>query len=179
MKPISIDPNQIKAQVSGKSGMGSVKAAFSDVLDGISDMGPAVAELVGQWSGGSTNASAVLNAAFSGIAVTSDGMRASYGGYGTYPGMMGSPRYATTSPFVAGRYAGYGSYGTTPAGTTGVDDPSQYTHEIMASMNQNNLKLLELQALLQSNMQVTSTQSAILKADHETRINMIRNLRLA
>lgn len=187
MKPIQIDPNAIKTEVAKSARAGSPKAAFSDILNGVSAMGPATNELVGQWTGGNENAGAVLNAAFSGIGVTAGaaspagfGAAGGYGAYSDYPGLFGSPRYTTqpgaiaptgATPGTGVRYAGSG--GATSLGQTDPNDPAQYQYEIMTTMNSNNLKLLELQALMQSNSQAWTTKSNILSADHRSRMSMI------
>lgn len=169
MKPIQINPAEIKAQMKGKAATAAPKAAFGDVLDGFSAMGPATAELVSQWSGGSETAGAVLNAAFSGINLSSAGGvgAASYGAYGTMPGLMGAPRYTTQTGFAGGKA------GSPVPGAQNLDDPAAYQGEIMQTMNTNNLKLLELQAMMQSNMQTWTTKSNILSADHRARMSMI------
>ena len=173
MKLASIDPGEIRLKAATSSGVRG-KAAFSDVLGGISDMGPAAAELVGQWTGGSEFAGAVLNAAFSGIDAMSGGYNAAaYSPYSTYPGIMGSPRYGSAGGVYATASYGGMTSSIPGVGATGVEDPSQYTREIMTTMNQNNLKLLELQALMQSNMQSWTTKSNILSADHRSRMSMI------
>lgn len=178
MKPEvpKIDPNVIKAEAKR---VVLPKAAFSDVMVGASAMGPATAELVGQWSGGSNMAGAVLNAAFSGIDVAGGmGARAGmYSSYGDTPGIFGASRYTTQYPAYTSGYkfgdstsaAGTsvsGGYGT----TAGTDvDPAW----LMQTMNQNNLQLLELQAMMQSNMQSWTTKSNILSADHRARMSMV------
>jgi len=83
--------------------------------------------------------------------------------------MMGSPRYGTQGGYVNAKHAG--PTGLNPAGD--VTDPAQYQQELMQTMNANNLKLLELQALMQSNMQSWTTKSNILSADHRARMSMI------
>lgn len=168
MKPLPINPQEIKAGVTGKTGKAQPKAAFSDVMDGVLAMGPAAAELTAQWTGGSQLAGAVLNAAFSGIGTTSGGMGYSaYGSYADTPGVFGSPRYTTQTGVT-----GSGITGMTGVGAT-VDDPALYQREIMTTMNANNLKLLELQGLMQSSMQSWTTKSNILSADHRARMSII------
>lgn len=162
-----IDPKAIEQQVSA-GGKASVapKAAFGDVMLA---MGPATSELVNQWSGGSEKAGAVLNAAFSGVDVGNQMsyMSGSSGGYGAYassPGLMGSPKYTTQPGFAAANTGGM---------MANPDDPAAYQKEIMQTMNTNNLKLLELQANMQSNMQSWTTKSNILSADHRARMSLI------
>jgi hypothetical protein len=57
------------------------------------------------------------------------------------------------------------------AGTEGYSQA-----DLINSMNQNNLELLELQALMQSNMQAWNTKSNILNADHRVKTTMIEKL---
>ena len=77
---------------------------------------------------------------------------------------------------------GYGGYGAKDAGigmpgggtaaaVPGYDGFSQ--SDMINTMNQNNLQLLELQATMQSNMQAWNTKSNILSADHRARMAMI------
>ena len=54
---------------------------------------------------------------------------------------------------------------------SGTDGFSQM--DMINTMNQNNLQLLELQAVMQSNMQQWNTKSNILSADHRARMAMI------
>lgn len=174
MEPLQINPNAIKEAVKSKAGAGAPKAAFNDVLAGISAMGPATGELMSQWTGGNDKAGAVLNAAFSGIDVaggySAGGAYGAYGPYSASPGVFGTPSYTTQAGFTSGKYA---SSGITGLGGTNIDDPAQYQQQIMQTMNENNLKLLELQALMQSNMQSWTTKSNILSADHRARTSII------
>lgn len=165
-----IDPDKIR-QASKQNRATTPKAAFGDVLDGISAMGPAAAELTAQATGGNDLAGSVLNAAFSAMDASGMGARAAMGSpYAQSPGMMGSPRYGT-------QFGGTSDPNSAVPGlngaNSGVTDPAQYQYEIMQTMNSNNLKLLELQALMQSNMQAWTTKSNILSADHRARMSMI------
>ena len=151
MKPIQINPTAIKKAMTSKPAPGVAKAAFSDVMAGVSAMGPATAELVGQWSGGSDMAGAILNAAFSGVQ-TAGGAQAlnsgaGFGPYSSMPGVMGSPRYTSQTGFA--KFGGQTDYLGTDTSVPGTEVP---TADLMNSMNSNNLQLLELQALMQSNM---------------------------
>lgn len=191
MKPetkLAIDPNLIKASTAAQISP-TPKAAFADVMGGVSAMGPASAELMAQWTGGSDMAGAVLNAAFSGVNVSGQlaapagygggGYGSSmpmsmggYGGYGAYsssPGVMGSPRYTTQTGFAGQRYGANDTLGM----GAGDFDPAAQSGALLESMNTNNLKLLELQAMMQSNMQQWTTKSNILSADHRARMSMV------
>lgn len=181
-----VNPSEIKASVKGAKVAGSSKAAFPDVMGdallGASAMSAGAYEFVGQATGGSNIAGAVLNAAFSGIDVahgfTPKGM-GGYAGYGPYssaPGMMGVGSYSTNMGYAGGIKAGVTVPGGVPGSiesSIGVDNPAAYQQELMQTMNANNLKLLELQAHMQSNMQSWTTRSNILSADHRARMSMI------
>ena len=120
----------------------------------------------------SPTAGAVLSAAFGGIGAAGSAMgqynapsfaggmgnMASMGG-GGLPGMQGAAG-------ISG-----GSGGSVIPGT---DNFSQA--DMINSMNQNNLQLLELQAMMQSNMQAWNTKSNILNADHRVKTTMIEKL---
>ena len=186
MELSKINPSAIKAGLAVKASSGAPKGvAFGDVMGGMSAMGPATGELVGQWTGGSNLASAILHSAFSAVDVTSQMstgntmtqgsmMTGGYGAYSDIPGVFGVGRYGTQAGYMSGAKAtaDSGMFGGT--GMKGAaDDPSMYTTDIMQAMNSNNLKLLELQALMQSNMQSWTTKSNILSADHRARMSMI------
>lgn len=172
MKPIPVNPEAIRADVArGKIAVNQPRASFGDVIGdvmgGIAAMGPAGAEFISQSTGGNVNAAAVFNAAFSGMEAAggATGTSAGFSPYSTSPGVFSTPRYTTQTGTVDGRL-GLQSSGN-------PDDPSQYQYELMQTMNANNLKLLELQALMQSNMQSWTTKSNILSADHRSRMSMI------
>lgn len=174
MKSIQIDKNLIKAEAQSKFAA-EPAAKFSTVLDGFSTMGPATAELTNQWTGNNRMASAVLNAAFSGLEVgravspSSYGGAGGFGGYGGYgasaaaPGYMGAPKYA-------GPTDGNPAFSPTGGDVAGT---GMSPDELMNTMNMNNLRLLELQAMMQSNMQRFTTLSNINSADHRARMSMI------
>ena len=61
--------------------------------------------------------------------------------------------------------------GGSSAVVPGTEGFSQW--DLINTMNQNNLQLLELQATMQSNMQGWNTKSNILSADHRARMAMI------
>lgn len=178
-----INPQAVQQSVQSSGAKAAVmpKAAFGDVLGGISPFGGAASELTWQATGGSDLAMAVLNASFSGIDVAKGFSQpayssGAYSAYGSMPGMMGSPRYTTQPGFTNAKY-GQDPYSTAipgydTAGNT-TQDIASYKREIMDSMASTNFELMELQALMQSNMQQWTTRSNILSADHRARMSII------
>jgi len=139
---------------------------FGGMLDAASAMSP-VAATAGQLYGNNSSA-AVLAAAFSGVtagAQTLGGSSGSLAAYGGTPSFAGG-NYASTGMSGLGGLSG-GDSSVVP----GVDGFSQM--DMINTMNQNNLQLLELQATMQSNMQGWNTKSNILSADHRARMAMI------
>lgn len=133
---------------------------FGGMLDAVSAMGPTATTTTQMY--GSGNASAVLSAAFSGIAA-------------------GAQSLGGTTPSFASGY-GAGAHFASTTSTLGTLDPNApvvpgtegYSQmDLINTMNQNNLQLLELQATMQSNMQGWTTKSNILSADHRARMAMI------
>lgn len=132
-----------------------------------------VAQATGQAS--STTAGAVLSAAFGGVGAAGSAMSQynapSFAGgmTGMSTGMSSLASYGSSD--VSGLLGTSGSSSSVIAGTEG------YTQaDLINSMNQNNLQLLELQALMQSNMQAWNTKSNILNADHRVKTTMIEKL---
>ena len=169
LKSVKIEPNQIKSNAKAQMGTPGKFNAFLGTVDAFAPMN---IEIMNQAAGG--NAAAILNGAFTGTsqatqswggagaAPTAAGFGTGLGGYGAlseYPGMMGAGKYASGVVGAGG--------GTVPG------DPSVYTGDLMSAMNSNNLKLLELQATMQSNMQGWQTKANILSADHRMRLAMI------
>jgi hypothetical protein len=156
-KPVK--PGRSRAKASMASGKSSVFQAGLEGMMGVTDT---TMSLLGK--GGNTSA-AVLSAAFGG---TSSAM-GMYGGSSPYAsastGTLGLPGMEGVST-VAGS-----SGGSVIPGTEGFSQA-----DLINSMNQNNLKLLELQALMQSNMQAWNTKSNILNADHRVKTTMIEKL---
>ncbi|MFA4873722.1 MAG: hypothetical protein WC690_00105 [bacterium] len=173
-----------KAQkVRGAKAMG---ADFGGMLDAVSAMGPTVTT-TNQMYGSTGAPSAVLAAAFSGInAASAQGLGGMGGGgasltggsaladytsgvpsfaSGGMGGMSGGPGAQTVS---SGSLGGLNSNAPVVAGTEGFSQM-----DMINTMNQNNLQLLELQAVMQSNMQSWNTKSNILSADHRARMAMI------
>lgn len=154
--------------------LGGAKATgvgFGKTLEDVglygSALGPSIMG-VAQASGSGVTANAVLGAAFSGIS--------QIGGYqapSLASGQMGAMSYS----------AQYLPTGTTAMG--GGSSPvfagtgEQFTQwDMINTMNQNNLQLLELQATLQSNMQAWNAKSNILNTDYNCRKAMIEKFTL-
>lgn len=144
---------------------GAGGADFNVMLDAVSAMGPTAGTAAGMY--GSSNSSAVLAAAFSGI---SSGAQT-----------LGGGASMTSVPSFAGGY-GAGAHFASTGGSLGTLDPNAAVvpgtegfsqMDMINTMNQNNLQLLELQATMQSNMQGWTTKSNILSADHRARMSMV------
>lgn len=150
-------------------------ADFGVMLDAIGAMGPTAAT-AGQMYG-STNSAAVLGAAFSGIGASSQQMGGGMGAMGAShgAGLYGST--ATGAPYLAAGMdykatnIGMGGMDPNTPAVPGAQGMSQM--ELIQTMNQNNLQLLELQAVMQNSMQGWNTKSNILSADHRARMAMI------
>lgn len=133
---------------------------FNVMLDAVSAMGPTASTTASMY--GSSNSSAVLAAAFSGISTGAQtlggGSMASAGGYGA------GANFSSTG----------GSIGTLDPNASVVPGTEGFSQmDMINTMNSNNLQLLELQATMQSNMQGWTTKSNILSADHRARMSMI------
>lgn len=161
-----IDINAIRANATKASTVRPTKDfnAFLGAADAMSGTAVTAGQLYG-----SPNAATVLGAAFSGVsqlsAISGSGSYPSYAaGYdmGGYAGLKYS-----SSAMPSGVPGSSGSSSVIP-GTEGF---SQW--DMINTMNSNNLQLLELQALMQSNMQSWNTKSNILSADHRARMAMI------
>ncbi|MBI2974643.1 MAG: hypothetical protein HYY43_03545 [Deltaproteobacteria bacterium] len=177
-KSIKIEPNKI----GGKAQSGPVGSNFDSFLGAVDAMAPMNTEVMYQATG-STSAAAVLHGAFTGVTGAAGsygygpggGAGAGYGGFGAlaeYPGIMG----VGSSGTVGGYAGGYKGIDTTIGGasSTGqVAGTGMNTPEVLNTMNINALKLLELQAVVQSNTQAWNTKSNILSADHRARMAMI------
>lgn len=129
-----------------------------DVVYGINAMSGAATQAGSLYGGNSANA--VLAAAFSGTSQLSSIANAR-GQYSSYGMLKASGAGATD----------YISGGGNSAVIPGTEGYTQW--DMINTMNQNNLELLELQALMQSNMQAWNTKSNILSADHRARMAMI------
>lgn len=134
-------------------------ADFNVMLDAVSAMGPTASTASGMY--GSSNSSAVLAAAFSGITT---GAQTLGGSTPTMTSGSGLNSYMSTG----------GSIGTLDPNASVVPGTEGFSQmDMVNTMNQNNLELLELQATMQSNMQGWTTKSNILSADHRARMSMI------
>lgn len=166
----AINPSAIQQAVSGKAV--KVGKDFNSFL-GAADAMSGAAMTAGSMYG-STNAATVLGAAFSGVTALNNtpGMSAypttsgGYGGGSALPGQMGAMKYS--SEYMPSGIPGSSGSSSVIPGTEGF---SQW--DMINTMNQNNLQLLELQAVMQSNMQSWNTKSNILSADHRARMAMI------
>lgn len=170
VNPIEIQPKDYKVP----SSSGSAKSMeFGDFLGGVSAMTPFATEFTRQ-STGSVNAATVLNAAFTsfpgaassfaGGAAPSWGMASSMGSAMPWGAAAGMPNLGANYPSEQGLVSG---------GAQAVPGTNLSQFQLMEVMNQNNLRLIELQALMQSNMQVWNTKSNILSADHRAKMSMI------
>ncbi|MFH1874574.1 MAG: hypothetical protein ABH859_05240 [Pseudomonadota bacterium] len=170
----AINPNAIAQEVKANSakshpkgfnaflGAASASKGVGDITGGVTAMSDATMLGV-QQAGVGNNAQAVLAAAFSGTSAAGQ----VYGGSPYMTAGMGSS--AMMSPSIA-KY----SSGVVGAGTSSVVAGTDFSQaEMINTMNQNNLQLLELQATMQSNMQAWNTKSNILSADHRARMAMI------
>ncbi len=163
----AVKANKTKNQAKGFNaflGAASASKGMGHITGGITAMSDATM-LGAQQAGVGNNAQAVLAAAFSGTAAA-----------GQVAG--GSPYMAAGmslggSPMMGPSVAKY-SGGVVGAGTSNVVPGTDFSQaEMINTMNQNNLQLLELQATMQSNMQAWNTKSNILSADHRARMAMI------
>lgn len=149
---------QAKASRMGQKNFG-VALAGADAMLGVASA-----------AGGTGNprAAAVLSAAFGGI-----------GAAGSAMSQYNAPSFAGGMGNMASGLPGMGGVAGMSGGTggsviPGTDNFSQA--DMINSMNQNNLQLLELQAMMQSNMQAWNTKSNILNADHRVKTTMIEKL---
>ena len=180
--PIEIQ-KRTQAQVQNQS-KGAIKAQgmeFGDFLAGVSAMTPFATEFTRQ-STGDVNATNVINAAFASFPAASSAFvggaspswsQAGFSPYGMPAAASMTPAFgqSTALPGLAGHSPqthGLANPGTEIAPGTGM---TQF--QLMEVMNQNNLKLIELQAIMQSNMQTWNTKSNILSADHRAKMSMI------
>lgn len=148
---------------------------FGDIMGGVSAMTPFATEFTRQ-STGNVNAATVLNAAFSSF----PGAAASFAGAPSWSSAGGSAMpygpagYAGYQGGIPGLSMNYGSASQPPvSGGQVVPGTSMNQAQLMEVMNQNNLQLIELQAIMQSNMQTWNTKSNILSADHRAKMSMI------
>ena len=161
---IGIDPSSLRQASLGGAKASTTKDFGVAMASADAMMGVANAAV----GGGNPTAGAVLSAAFGGL---SQGMSSmSMGGGGGMGGSSGT--YMSAGMGVPGMGGATGASGT--AVVPGTEGFSQA--DMMNTMNQNNLQLLELQALMQNNMQAWNTKSNILNADHRVKTTMIEKL---
>ena len=169
----TVNPMAIKKGAGGQKARSyGTSSNFDAMMGAVSAMTPTAMTAGNMYSGG--NSAAVLAAAFSGI----NQAGAQMSGYGANPTAMTG---VSSAPYLAGGSSGGMKYSSTgQLGSLNPDAPvvagtgedfSQM--DMINSMNQNNLELLELQATMQSNMQGWNTKSNILSADHRARMAMI------
>lgn len=180
-----INPMAIKAKAAKlgfqKVNANGFKATLGDTMGMIgASLGPVAATTGAMYGGGNMPAYVALNAAFSGIGQTAAELSSGGGGGGMYGASMGmGGGMASSAPYLA---AGTGGYKGSGVGVGGMYDPNAPAipgtegmsyGDMITTMNQNNLQLLELQAMMQNNMQMWNTKSNILSADHRARMAMI------
>jgi len=165
INPIAIEAGARKGASRGKGV--STGNNFGFMLDAIGAMGP-TAMVAGQRYG-SPNSQAVLGAAFSGIGASAQQVGGGVSG-SVSGGFGGGAPYLAAGVGYKGDTLGVGGLGGTSA-IPGAEGFSQM--DMVNTMNQNNLQLLELQAVMQNNMQGWNTKSNILSADHRARMAMI------
>ncbi|MBI2346575.1 MAG: hypothetical protein HYV03_06810 [Deltaproteobacteria bacterium] len=168
-KSVRIDPMAIQQAATSPAkakAAGVGKAAFGDFLGVAGAFAPLAGEVTYQ-SFGNPNAAAVLHSAFSALPAAYAAGKGGYAGsvLGDMPGAMGYPKYGSTLATGSGDLYNPGA----PVADTGVTQA-----ELIDQMNQNNLQLLELQAIMQNNMQQWTTKSNILKSVHEAKMAMIQ-----
>lgn len=139
-------------------GGGGGYSDFNLMMDSVSAAQMPTSAAMGMY--GDVNSATVLAAAFSGV----NAYNAQSGG---------------GAPYLASGMGGMTSTQTMPgmlpsSGTPVVPGTDNFTQmDMINTMNQNNLQLLELQATLQSSMQAWNTKSNILSADHRAKMAMI------
>lgn len=141
-------------------------SVMTDMLGYTNAMTPAAMTAAGMYA--PVDARTALTAAFTGMS----SLDAELGGYGR----AGVPSYATGFGGTGGAYKQAMIPGADspviPTGGTGMEENFSQM-DMINTMNQNNLKLLELQAVMQNNMQSWNTKSNILSADHRAKMAMI------
>lgn len=163
--------NPLAVQEGGKSAASkSLKvgksADFEAFLGAAEAFGPTAAT-AGQMYG-DPNSSAVLGAAFSGVTT----LRQQSGTNTGYVPAFSNGMYGSDPMFTAmGGAAKYNNVGGNNNVVAGVDGFTQ--NDMMNSLQQNSMQLLEMQAALQTHMQEANIKSNILSADHRARMSMI------
>lgn len=156
INPLAIKQEAKGSKVKAFGYYGSSPGFGNAMLDAVGAMEGASATAMAQY--GDVNSSTVLAAAFSGM----NQYNAQAGGSVPYFASGGMGNYMSGAGVVPS------------AGTSVIPGTENFTHmDMINTMNQNNLQLLELQAVMQSNMQGWNTKSNILSADHRARMAMI------
>ena len=176
VNPIEIQRNNQSSPQRNSAAKGMESGdSFGDIMGGVSAMGPFGTELTRQ-STGSVNAATVLNAAFTSFpsaAASFTGNAPSWGmASGAGPSMYGGGYGGAAAQGIPGVTSDPMSQGLATGGAA-VPGTNLSEMQLMDVMNQNNLRLIELQAVMQSNMQVWNTKSNILSADHRAKMSMI------
>jgi len=157
VNPLAIKQGAKAGKAKMYGGGGSSYSDFNFMLDAVSATQGPTATAMGLY--GDVNSATVLAAAFSGVGATN----AQAGGTPSFASGGTGGNYMQTMP------------GMLPGSDTpvvpGTENFSQM--DMINTMNQNNMELLQLQATMQSNMQGWNTKSNILSADHRARMAMI------
>ncbi|MDO8494178.1 MAG: hypothetical protein Q7S68_02450 [Deltaproteobacteria bacterium] len=172
-----INPSEIKAQTTpSTSKTGAKSMGFGETMGAVGAFAPFTGELTGQATG-SVNAATVLNAAFTSFPMAAASFSGTAPSWGMASSMGSTPGFYGATAGGPGGMPGLGaSYPSEVGGLSGgqaVPGTNLSQFQLMEVMNQNNLKLIELQAMMQSNMQVWNTKSNILSADHRAKMSMI------
>lgn len=170
---IGIDPSQVKSKFRAqKVRTGKGFDTFLTAMDAVGGT------LGAAGVGGGTKASAVISAAFSGMSAGA-GLMGGGAGMTGVPGLGGSAGIYASAGVPGLGVPGMENVSGIPGSTGGEVIPGTegFTQwDMINTMNTNNLKLLELQALMQANMQAWNTKSNILNADHRVKTTMIEKL---
>ena len=172
---IKIDPKAVQNNASKPLEVSKAKAAvssFDSMMGAVGAMGPFAQELSYGMSGDPT-ATSVIAAAFSSFPAAASSLSGGAAAVG-YPSYAGVGGYTQSDSQVPG-ISGAGVYGSQSyiGGNSQIGGTSVTTYGLMQTMNQNNLQMLELQAVMQSNQQQWTTKSNILASDHRAKMSMI------
>jgi len=177
---IKIDPKAVQTSAKAATvsqAKGQTVSSFDTMMGSVSAMGPFAGELSYGLSGDPTAAS-VISAAFNSFPAAASTM-AGGAPAGYYPSYGKGTFAATQSDAQLAGISGAGAFGSQTYAGPGVSGNQQIAgtgvtpYDLMQTMNQNNLQLLELQAVMQSNMQTWTTKSNVLSADHRAKMSLI------
>lgn len=160
-----VDITQVRKGAKVK-GMNMGGDGFGMIMDAAMALAP-VGGAINNAYGNSIGATA-LASAFSGMQA---GAGAMGGGGMSYASGGISPAPMMAAGFGGGK--GMGMPNAEQPLFPGTGDTGMSQMDMVNTMNQNNLQLLELQAVMQNNMQGWNTKSNILSADHRARMTMI------